>query len=933
MNRIGSVCLLIASFMLLPAAAYAVQEPANEARIKVKAAAAIYEPFVYYSKGKLTGFDIDLFNIICMTNNLECETEVVQFSDALSMVSKGSADVALGSIYINSERTKFFNFSDPYFSSGLVRITRAGDAASESGLDNKTIGVKAKATGQAYALKLKDRFPGLRIEVFDSTEESLRALADKKVDIVLNDFLNTQALIHKHYRGILTVKAGLTGPEFLEKNSIALAISKSRPELLNIFNSTLAEMHKGKTLNRLKDKWLLGVEPKTAERIQTTVAFLMACAIGLILFSLHLKRRRINRIIAANEQKYRMLYDANPLPLLIYDINDLDILSANQSAAQFYGSSKEELIGMSLTEFTPSEEIDNLTAKIAMLRDEGNTRDSYSGEWRIKRKDGSVLRFEVASQPIIFEGKSARLAMLIDITERKLAEEKMHDSELRFRTALENAPIPIIILSRKCAVLLANRPARETLVNSKTAPKTFDDLCREAFEDNENTQANIDKLKNTVESITSKSELADVKLQHSDATEHIWNFQFSIIGKWADQDAIMVVATDITEQKRAQEERMHSQRLETIGRLTGGIAHDFNNFLTAILGYSQIALMQTRPDAPMRKNIEAIITAANKSAALTKQLLAFGRKQVMQIQTLNINTTISDLSKIFLPLIRSDIELELELAPDIWSVNADNSQLEQVIMNLVINARDSMPRGGNIIIRTSNRTVDDDFRTKYPGLDHDAYVCIDIRDSGTGMTDEVKARIFDPFFTTKEFGKGTGLGLATAYGIIKQSGGSIYVFSSPGKGSLFRIFLPKSEDMPLIEETKEELHSLPLGTEGLIVVEGQLDVRLYILNILQLLGYKTYEAKDASEALAICQKYGHEISLALIEMDLPKIDGEALAGYMENTYPHIKVVFMSGVSGNISAEHTKIRFITKPFTAARIAQTIRATLDQKPCES
>ncbi|MBN2654244.1 MAG: transporter substrate-binding domain-containing protein [Nitrospirae bacterium] len=902
---------------------------AKEEKIRVKAVAAVFDPFVRSTKSGLSGFDIDLFDIICRTNNLECEIEVVQFRELLPLVSQGKADLALGSIYVNSERKKLLNFSDSYFSSGLVKVKRVSESEPLGRFDKVAVGVKKGATGQAYAAKLRKKYPSLSIEMFDSTEESFHALADKKVDFVLNDFLNSQALINKNYRGVLTVKIGLTGPDFFEKNTIAFPISKSRPELLKIFNVSLAEMSAGGTLDRLKEKWLMGVESRETEKIKVAALSIFSIFIIMLLVSQHMRRCKINKALAENEHRYRMLFEANPLALIIYSVDDYKIIAANQSAAKLYSCTRDDLKVLTILDLFLPEERERLAKKISDLRSDGNKDDSYSGEWRVSGRNNTAYIFEIASQPIRYDSTNARLAMMIDITERKKAEIEIQNSELRFRSAIENAPNAIFILSREGRILFINRMASQTLLHNTDTSGKFIDICSSAFKINKNCTDFVDSLITSAKTLEGNIEFNEISLTHPDYTDHIWNFQLSSIGKWGDQEAIMVIAKDITEQKKLQQEQIHSQRLETIGRLTGGIAHDFNNYLTAIIGYTQLALDQTPKDSALNKNLGSILSAANKSAALTKQLLAFGRKQVLQIQQLDINTIVTDLSKIFMPLISSGIELKLALSPELWRINADHSQLEQVIMNLVINARDSMPRGGRITIRTANRMADKDFRTKYPSLGLDQYVCLDIRDSGTGMTNEVKSRVFEPFFTTKEFGKGTGLGLATAYGIIKQSGGEIFVFSSPNNGTLFRIFFPKASETAEITDAEKELGKLPLGTEGVLVVENQQDVRLYLLNILQILGYQTFEAKDGAEALIIMQEHSSNIQLVLVELNLPKIDGEAIAGYIENSYPEVKIALMSGSSKSISKENSRYSFIKKPFTASQLASTARELLDSK----
>jgi signal transduction histidine kinase len=385
-----------------------------------------------------------------------------------------------------------------------------------------------------------------------------------------------------------------------------------------------------------------------------------------------------------------------------------------------------------------------------------------------------------------------------------------------------------------------------------------------------------------------------------------------------------------TQQRRLEEQLIQSQKMEGIGRLAGGVAHDFNNLLTAILGYAELMEPQLE-DEGLRSELREIRLAGERAAALTRQLLAFSRRQVMQPRTLDLNTVVSDVKKMLARLIGEDVALVTRLDPALGSVEADPGQLEQVLMNLSVNARDAMPEGGTLTFETANAVLDADFAAVHPGALPGAYVVLTVTDSGTGMTDEVRGHAFEPFFTTKDKGKGTGLGLATAYGIVKQSGGYIMVESEAGRGTTFRIYLPRVEGTAVGPKRTTSSSLAPSGTETILLVEDEAGVRRLSLTVLETQGYVVLEAPSGDVALQVARSETGPIHLVVTDVVMPGMNGRELWDRLKVLRPDSRVLFMSGYTDDAIARHgvlePGIAFLQKPFTPFSLAQKVREVLD------
>ncbi len=424
------------------------------------------------------------------------------------------------------------------------------------------------------------------------------------------------------------------------------------------------------------------------------------------------------------------------------------------------------------------------------------------------------------------------------------------------------------------------------------------------------------------------------RMRHKDGSWHILESGASaVLDSHGHLEKLIIVNRDVTARRNLEEQFRQAQKMEAVGRLSGGVAHDFNNLLGVIIGYAEFLEEKLEPENPLRASADEILKAGKRAASLTRQLLAFSRQQVLDPKVIDLNGAVSDMEKLLRRLIGEDVELSTSLAPDLGRVKADQGQFEQVVLNLAVNARDAMPQGGKLIIATENMVMDQAFVRRYPyPVQPGPYVCLTVTDSGTGMDAETKARAFEPFFTTKEKGKGTGLGLSTVYGVVKQSGGYIDVFSSPGAGTTFKIYLPRIEEAVSVQAPAQGEAKSFEGKETILLAEDEESLRTLTRTTLEQCGYKVLEAKDGIEALAVSEAYDQSIDLLLTDIVMPGMGGRALAQELTRRRPEMKVVYMSGYTGQAVGSQGPIDpgsdFLPKPFTRAVLARKVREALDR-----
>jgi len=396
-------------------------------------------------------------------------------------------------------------------------------------------------------------------------------------------------------------------------------------------------------------------------------------------------------------------------------------------------------------------------------------------------------------------------------------------------------------------------------------------------------------------------------------------------------DTVIVAVRDITARRQLEDQLRQVQKMEAVGRLAGGVAHDFNNILGVILGHSQILLSGMGPNDPRRPRVDQIMSASQRAAGLTRQLLAFSRRQVFETRVLDLNQTIESVIKMLGRLIGEDVTLSFRPGESLGRVRADPTQIEQVLMNLAVNARDAMPDGGRLVIETTTAAIDDDYVRVHGGAAPGRYLCIAVSDTGHGMSKDVQAHIFEPFFTTKEPGKGTGLGLSTVYGIVKQSEGFIYLYSEPGRGTTFKIYLPVVGGE--VEKPAEPPPARP-GSETVLLVEDEEGLRELIDELLEESGYHVLAAENPTKAIEIAERHEGVIHLLLTDVVMPQMNGRELARRVKQRRPDVRVLYMSGYTEDTIANQGVLEagssLISKPFTQESLSRKLRELLDPPP---
>jgi PAS domain S-box-containing protein len=787
---------------------------------------------------------------------------------------------------------------------------------------------------------------------------------------------------------------------------------------------------------------------EVSENLPNVVA--LAATVLLILLMVARLNQRASRALNAERTatgEYRFLFENNPHPMLIYDRETLRFVAANTAALLQYGYQRDEMLDMRVPDLHPAEDLAAVVATIANVP--GTYREL--GVWRHRTRSGALIDVEITTHDTEFDGRKARLALVLDVTAQVKAEAELRTIRLAvertsdaigisdangqaiyhnpaYRALLGYTPEEVNALGGPAITYADPQTALDvytTLINGgswrrdvrlrRADGSVFDvDLRADRIIDEHGQLAGLigvftdvterrraervlTALEQRLTQHVENSPLAVIEWDSrlrvqrwSDRAEQLFGWQSDdVIGKRLedlalttpdDEEAfmrmmgallaggarrnvdicrvynrngevlhcewynsalisadgrlvsILSLVHDMTDRAQLQEQFLQAQKMETVGRLAGGIAHDFNNLLTVILSYAELAQEAVDPGDPLHEDLAEVRRAARRAAELTSRLLTFARKQIIQPQPLDLNAQLIEIDKLLRRLIGEDIELVFIPAQQPTRVYADAGQIEQVVVNLVVNARDAMPGGGRLIIETAAVELDAEYANRHLSVDPGSYVMLAVSDTGIGMDSATRARIFEPFFTTKASGKGTGLGLPTCYGIVKQHGGHIHVYSEVGEGSTFRIYLPRHEADTEPEHSVSADHDLPRGNETILLVEDELQVRALALRVLREQGYTVIEAGDGDSALTIAQSYDGELHLLLTDIVMPRMSGRQLAEELQARHPKLQVLYTSGYTENAVVHAGRVdagvAFIAKPFTPTGLARAVRAALDR-----
>lgn len=658
------------------------------------------------------------------------------------------------------------------------------------------------------------------------------------------------------------------------------------------------------------------------------------------------ERKRAEDALLESEERYRSLMQAAPDPIIVYD-SEGTVTYLNSAFTEVFGWTLEERLGKRLDDFVPEEETSETREAIDRITLEGRT---VSLETQRRTKNGRIL--DVQASGALFKDREGKAAGMIvihrDVTDKKLMEKALKESEeqyrklyeetertsLLYRTLLDASPDPIVVYDIEGVPLYLN-PSFTRLFGwtlEDVAGKTIDFVPPECWPE---TILHIEKVLRgehfanfETKRRTKDGRLIDVSV--SGATF------FGTDGK---ASGSVIQLRDITDRKKAEEQRVRleeqlrqSQKIEAIGLLAGGIAHDFNNLLTAMLGYTNLLMKQLPEGSLQQERLSQIHSAAERAASLTQQLLAFSRKQVLDVRVIDLNEVIVNMEGMLRRLIGERINLSFTFGSSAAGIKADVGQIEQILMNLVVNARDAMPNGGKLSIETATEDLDEEYGRVGTEVKPGPYVVLAVSDTGQGMDAHTRDRVFDPFFTTKAKDVGTGLGLSTVYGIAKQHEGHITLYSEPGRGSAFKVYFPLAGDDPeLIDRTVSAPEKLQ-GVETVLVVEDEQVVRQLVCDVLDMLGYTTLVAADAEEALRISEEHEGAIHLLLTDVVLPKMDGRSLYEQLSKDRPNMLVLYVSGYTQDAIVHHgvldRGVQFLQKPFNVDKLAVKVREVLGE-----
>ncbi len=641
------------------------------------------------------------------------------------------------------------------------------------------------------------------------------------------------------------------------------------------------------------------------------------------------ERKRAEELVHAGQQRFLQLAENISEVFFVVDAQYRETLYINPAYERVWGRTCQSLYDDPKS-FLETVYPDDRNRLIEYVRQVQNGREVGEIEFRVVRPDGAIRSLLSHTVPIRNErGEVYRIAgTALDITDRKLAEEALRASEGRARNLFETVHLIVLGLNGEGKVDYVNPFFLQ--LTGYTVEEVFGKPWVEHF---------LPKAQ--------QSGMTGVFLDLEGRNYHPY-YETAIVTKAGEERLIawnntlvrdqqgrptgtLSIGEDITEHRRLEEQFRHSQKMEAVGRLAGGVAHDFNNLLTSILGYSELLIEDLPVESGHRLDVIEIRAAAERAAGLTRQLLAFSRQQVLQLAVLNVNDVVRNLEKMLGRLLGEDVTLDTGLEPALGNVRADAGQLEQVLANLAVNARDAMPGGGTLTIETTNAELTEEYLDAHRPVTAGSYVMLTVSDTGTGMSAESKARLFEPFYTTKEVGKGTGLGLSTTYGIVKQLGGYIWVYSEMGRGTAFKIYLPRVNALAESVAVHTISQGIPSGNETVVLAEDNEQLRKLLGGYLERLGYRVLAAAHAAEALGQARGHAGKIHLLVTDIVMPGESGRKLADQLTETRPDMRILFMSGYSDlamlGQGLVEPGLHYLQKPFTPAGLARRVREVLD------
>jgi len=626
-----------------------------------------------------------------------------------------------------------------------------------------------------------------------------------------------------------------------------------------------------------------------------------------------------------SEASFRFLFANNPLPMYVFDWEGLQVLQVNDAAIGHYGFEEMEFLQMKFSDLHPVEEVSRLLSTVR----NSSAGVQLSGSWHHRLKSGANIDVEIFLHRMEYSGRIAALAVALDVTERKRAEEEKQ----KFLTLVENSRDLIAVADLRGNVQYVN-PAGRALLGMTSADAVKGTRTRHYV-----AEGDMALLRDTISpAVRSTGQWqGELRFRHQQTGQAlpVDCIIFPVKDPHSKEPRfVATVSRDITERRALERQLQQAQKFEAVGQMAGGIAHDFNNVLGAVVGWAELGEEQAAANDPKIANyFRKIRVQCDRAAALIRQLLAFARRQILEPRNLNLNQSVDDVLNLLDKVIGKDVEIKTSLANDLAVVRVDSTQIEQVLMNLCINSRDAMPSGGHLFIETRTVEFTPEECRHNASLQPGRFARLSVRDTGIGMDAAVREHIFEPFFTTKGPGKGTGLGLATVYGIVKQHGGFVQVESEPGQGSTFHIYLPMSADPESPGQQSPLIGSQPVrgGRETILIADDHEGIREMAKATLEALGYQVLVAHDGEEAVTVFSAHRDSISLVLMDVIMPRRGGREAYAAISALRPGVPVVFATGYSSETAALtemlQRGIAVLQKPYSPSLLGRRVRETLD------
>jgi PAS domain S-box-containing protein len=907
--------------------------------------ANLYEPFVFRRGDALVGFDIDLINLISSLNSWTVRYQVVSFAEELDSIERGTADIGAGSIFWTQARAERFAYSDSYLTSGLVIATLDGSPIHNAeGLRGRTVAVKSGTASDDYVSALNaDQDYAIKITRYATSDPVFEALVDKSADAVVHDALNARATINRTYAGQIIMLPGTAlNPYLTGYRPLAFPFGSGAADLLPAFNKTLSDLRRSGILAQLENKWFgTATRPDPGVIVRTVLLMLagVVCVVAVVLVS----SRRMRTIRSGRERSslYQDLFAAIPEPaFLVRSVEgQLTIEAVNVALCRLLDRRESDLVLKPLTAVVLAAE-GGTPQNLSSLLD----RSTTTSHWQFSASDGTPIPVEIKTSAL--HGSHGRLIIVAwDQRERIKAEQTVRSAYEQYHSLFDDAPDPVFIFDGY-AVLTSNRAAAAALglTTSQLAGKRLKDISPSAQPDG--TPSDAAARAHADAAAAGETQRFEWVFLSSSGDEVICTASLQSMHA-AGPPVLQGIFHDITDKRRSEQRNQmlehqlfDAQKMEAVGRLAGGIAHDFNNILGGILGYASLLRVDAQPDSGLYEGLNIIEAAARRAAGLTHRLLSFSRHDAPRRSDVDMGSLISDTLSITMPGFDRRVALEQRLAPDLDYVSGDQTQLEEAVLNLVVNAKDAMRTGGTLTVSAENLSVDEEYAAANiaAGLSVGRFVRIIVADTGTGLTPEAEKHLFEPFFTTRP--DGTGLGLSIVWRVVHDHGGHITVESAAGKGTTFTMYFPATPRLTgqVHSRSSAEPSSLPHAQhhETILIVDDEDVVRTVAVKMLGGLDYTTLDCADPLDALALYRKDWQSIDLVLLDIMMPHMNGRDLLIQMRSINPLARVILLSGYDETTSAAETDgiTAFVAKPYTllqlSARVFQMLNDPLPAPP---